>query len=556
MNTPVQPPASAPGAAAVPAAPVTVPVPDLPPGLSALLTSTRTVPATVASTAAGGETTFRTDTAAFTVPLPPGTTLPAGTNVTLQLDPRTQALQIFLARGVAAPPAQAAGIDVPVLTTLTVGTAVTATVVTPGALSLQPPGTPVLATARGPISDAVQTLLTPRGFQATVTESAANGAVTLRTSAGPIQVQAAAAFSVGTIVRIQTGPEGTVPSAPTPQTLLLSPSSTPTSGQATQGTTTTNPLAAGARVPVRIAAAVPPGAPLPSVPSGTVGPAALPLLAATVVGQAAPGTVLVETTAGRFSLPTGTTPAPAGARFLLEVTAPPLPGGGQGANVPADAARPFTALSDVLSALQAAGPGPANQIIQTLIPQTGALLAPALLFLLHAVRSGAPPRWLGPQTLRAIESGRRGTLDRLDREFAGMRIKAVDAGGAEWRGYQLPVLTGGTVEPLRLFVRDRRERAARNDPDHDEGRRFIVEVNFTRLGPFQFDTLVQSKHLQLMVRTHAAVPAALRDEIREVFSRATEALGLAGTVGYHVAARFDVREDAFPGQAESFGLDV
>ena len=184
-------------------------------------------------------------------------------------------------------------------------------------------------------------------------------------------------------------------------------------------------------------------------------------------------------------------------------------------------------------------------------------MAPGLLFLLQALRIGGAPRWLGPQTARTVDQLRRGTVDRLDRELASLRGRAVDGAGGEWRTYQLPVLADGAVEALRLYTRDRDGGAPGGDEDdRPQGQRFVIEINFTRLGPYQFDTLVRDKHLDLMVRTHRTVPDDMRRGLHEVFAKTVEALGLTGTVGYHVVKAFDLRAEPSPSGTETLGVSV
>ena len=72
------------------------------------------------------------------------------------------------------------------------------------------------------------------------------------------------------------------------------------------------------------------------------------------------------------------------------------------------------------------------------------------------------------------------------------------------------------------------------------GQRFIIEVNFTRLGPFQFDNLVDKKHIDLMIRTHSALPQDMRRDIQALFADTVTALGMTGQVGYHVVKSFDL----------------
>ena len=306
-------------------------------------------------------------------------------------------------------------------------------------------------------------------------------------------------------------------------------------------------IAAGSTVPIRLATILPPGTPAPALAglSNSAAPG-LPVLIGSVIGETASGAALVRTPLGHFSVPVGARPVPTGTTLVLEFLAEPsAPAGGSAATGPAGtrqtAGRPFQALQEVVALLQQSDPATAQQVFQSLIPSAGPQLGTALLFLLQAVRLGGAPRWLGGDTVRTLERTRRGAVDRLNRDFGAMRGKATDSGGGEWRSYHLPISVGGEIEALKLYLRDREQQGQEDEKDKARpGQRFIIEVNFTRLGPFQFDNLVDKKHIDLMIRTHSALPADMRREIQALFANTITALGFTGQVGYHVVKSFDL----------------
>jgi len=307
-------------------------------------------------------------------------------------------------------------------------------------------------------------------------------------------------------------------------------------------------IAAGSTVPIRLATILPPGTPAPALAglSNSAAPG-LPVLIGSVIGETASGAALVQTPMGHFSVPVGARPVPTGTTLVLEFLAEPnAPAAGAGANAGPAAARhlagrPFQALQEAVALLQQSDPTTAQQVVQSLIPSAGPQLGTALLFLLQAVRFGGAPRWLGGDAVKTLERARRGSTERLNRDFGAMKGKAVDSAGGEWRSYQLPISIGGEIEALKLYLRDREQQGQDGDKDKVKpGQRFIIEVNFTRLGPFQFDNLVDKKHIDLMIRTHSALPQDMRRDIQALFADTITALGMTGQVGYHVVKSFDL----------------
>src|SRR3546814_19927763 len=80
-----------------------------------------------------------------------------------------------------------------------------------------------------------------------------------------------------------------------------------------------------------------------------------------------------------------------------------------------------------------------------------------------------------------------------------MQQLAREPSGQDWRLLLVPLLTDGRPEYLKCFLRDRRG-AGSQDDEAETGSRFIIEVELSRLGPFQFDGLARRKTIDLFIR--------------------------------------------------------
>ncbi|MEQ9491087.1 MAG: hypothetical protein RIM72_19075 [Alphaproteobacteria bacterium] len=291
-------------------------------------------------------------------------------------------------------------------------------------------------------------------------------------------------------------------------------------------------LPKNAYLPVRVLALqLPTAAQSPLTPSGPLS------FIGTVTGATVDGQTVVSTPNGLLTLGTRSA-APIGTQLLLEVAGRASVPQSATPALPHGMAPSFEALRQAIDALQIATPAVAQNIVQQLIPQPGPQMGLAMVFFLQALRGGALDRWLGQDGMRALK--RAAGSGALEQEFASMRGRARDGAGADWRLFHLPVLTADDIEPLRLYIKDRKSDAD-DDPEKEKpGQRFVIEANFSRLGPFQFDGLVREKQLTLMIRTMQPVSREMRADIQSLFTTALESLGLTGSVGYHVVKAFDL----------------
>jgi hypothetical protein len=262
---------------------------------------------------------------------------------------------------------------------------------------------------------------------------------------------------------------------------------------------------------------------------------------ATVLGSTIAGQPIVETPLGLFTL--GAKVAlPEGTQLQLRVMTPPgATATGQASGQPAtlmELSHRWAALDEALATLRAFDPQAAQAVLDQTIAKPGPQLAGGLAFFLVALRGGGDlKRWLGESSVQALEKSGRGKLvQRLSEEFREMaRAGAQDSTKVgEWRPMFMPVFDGEGIRQLRLFVhRDANE----NDSDQPEGKRFLVDADFTRLGQFQLDGLVAGKKFDLAVRTKAALPDEIRKNINAIFTRSLDAAGFAGKLRFEAGPK-------------------
>jgi hypothetical protein len=574
-----------PAPAALAAAPLLIELAQQPP---AALLLAATLSATVIGRGGNGALLLRTDYGALA--LQTALDLPPGSTMQLKMQPGPPATVLLL--GVTPPPANPAAAQpppgaapgaaatttaTPAAPTSTSAAAATAAAAAAAETAAEPPpaqlalGTAVEATLLGPPPEqnlpalvqgtrlvmrlALQppnapppesTGLTPVRFIAAVLPPAAdgNGHTALATPLGTVLLDQRLALPPGTrlaVTMLSTTPPEAAPGELGIGTQLEGRMLTPAPGGAAAS------LPSGTQLSLRVAVlpAPPAGAPagaadlaepvpeimLPGSAAAAGAPAAA--LGAQFIGTVVAGSAsetLVETPLGmlgleqRLALPPGTL-------LGLELLAAAAPEAA--APAPVAQSETWPALAEALSTLERTLPGLAAQLRAELSPASGDELAGTLLFLMSALNSGA---WPGSKLMAALDDAGRGDLrQRLDGDVAELRQLADPASG-DWRVFLLPLIEGGMIRPVRIYLRRRPPAAASSD----QGTRFLLEVDTSRLGAVQLDGLVRPQRFDLVLRSHRAFDAVMRQEIAAVFRDSITASGLAGDITFTTAPRFAI----------------
>jgi hypothetical protein len=297
-------------------------------------------------------------------------------------------------------------------------------------------------------------------------------------------------------------------------------------------------LGAATVVPARLVA-LPPGGATPALPLGSrlelrvqalAGTAPEEVdLAGTVVASTA-GETVVETPIGTLALERRLALPPGSFVTLQQLAATPPD---DPSDLPLAQRTTWPALEETLATLERALPDLAAQLRSTLAPASGQELAGTLLFLMSALNAGT---WPGPRILETLDAfGRRDLRLRLESDVTELRELDSSRSG-DWHVYALPLIDGGAVRPVRLYFR----RRAASSPAGDQGTRFVLEVEMSRMGALQLDGLVRPQRFDLVLRSHRPIAAELRQEITEIFHGAVAASGLGGDITFTTASRFAV----------------
>lgn len=268
-------------------------------------------------------------------------------------------------------------------------------------------------------------------------------------------------------------------------------------------------------------------------------------MSATAAGADADGRPVLKTPLGMMTLHTRA-PLPAGAVLLVELLGrePPVPAGAHLApaerhTILASLVGGWTALDEAVQELGHHDPAVARALVDTGLPKPGPRLLPDLLGYVAGLRGATLSAWPGAAIAQALErAGKPELAARLRDDFGQMGRLATDAGPGDWRLFLIPFYHEQRISQIHLFLH--RQRHQRQRGDDDAGTRFVVEVETGALGSLQLDGLAHGKRLDMILRTHAALPAPMRQDITALFTHSCEAYGMAGEIAFQAVAVFPV----------------
>ena len=345
----------------------------------------------------------------------------------------------------------------------------------------------------------------------------------------------------GTLLTVRIAAQTPPPSAGATGAPLPPGASAPSSPAPVPAPPPSAGASSGAAAPSSPAPPPPGGIPSAAPPSaqGMAGTASLPpqSLTGTVASNSYAGQPLVATSLGLLSLATPQT-FPPGTSLLLDIVG--LPGPPAAAGSPAPPPIPWPALTNAADILSRAAPE-ALIALAARLPQPGAQLAASLFTLFSTAVRGTQPRWLTGITDVLDKVGRRDLAEAAIEEMDSLIGKPLRGrGGDDWQSWLLPLLVDGRIERIRLMTRPQPRDEEEKNRRGQEGVRFLLDLDLSRLGPMQLDGLIRrdARRFDLILRTHTPLPGEMRQDIRRIFTAALDGMGMTGEAGFQRADRF------------------
>jgi hypothetical protein len=230
------------------------------------------------------------------------------------------------------------------------------------------------------------------------------------------------------------------------------------------------------------------------------------------------GAVILQ---GALSVPVGTELSAAVEHYSLPTASPPPFSSQPSPQMLLSVARSWPSLAEAIGLLRQNATSADALPALARLPQAGPKLAAGLLAAIHAIQATDAEALLGALVAARSGNAARDEIARkLRQEFAQVASLAQERPGIDWRCCFIPILDDGTVRQINLFYRRDRRKERKDAKDEKSGTRFIVEVDMSQMGPFQFDGLVREKQFDLMVRSRLALPPRFREDITTLFHEA------------------------------------
>jgi hypothetical protein len=283
-------------------------------------------------------------------------------------------------------------------------------------------------------------------------------------------------------------------------------------------------LTTGSEVRLRLIAVAPaPGQPAMPAAANT----AQHVIAGRIIGYTPSGNAVLHSPLGAvilqgaLSVPVGTELSVAVEPALPASGAPLLSGTTSLPQLLLSVARSWPSLTEAIALLRQNSSNADAMAVLARLPQAGPKLAAGLIAAMQALRANDAEALLGALVAaRAGGTARDEAARKVRQEFSQVSTLAQDRPGVDWRCCFIPILDDGTIRQINLFYRRDRGKDRKYAKDEKSGTRFIVEVDMSRMGPFQFDGLVREKQFDLMVRSHIALPQKFKHDITELFHEA------------------------------------
>lgn len=173
------------------------------------------------------------------------------------------------------------------------------------------------------------------------------------------------------------------------------------------------------------------------------------------------------------------------------------------------------------------------QNVQNTIPSPTAKLAPTTLLFLAALRLGEIKNWLGDDTLRTLRSaGKRELVDKLVKDFGRLSQQSKDPLPGEWRAISMPMLHDEHLTQAQFFVRQQFDDKNDKDTDKKPTTRFVLNMNFSRMGALQMDGYIRQKNFDMVLRTAQALSLDTRQQIMQRFSAGLDQVNMQGVISF------------------------
>ena len=188
--------------------------------------------------------------------------------------------------------------------------------------------------------------------------------------------------------------------------------------------------------------------------------------------------------------------------------------------------REWKSLNDTIEFLSQTNAAIAKQAANSAIPRLDSAFTANVLYFLAALRGVDIRGLFGDAPIRFLQRSQPNLFKTLSDEFQNIVRLADDSTTNDWRIIPIPLIAGGKIEQIQLFMKNR----GRQIKSEDSAVRFVVDINLSSLGQLQLDGLLNEnkKNFELIIRTLKALTPSIEKTITSIFLNASEISGKTG----------------------------
>jgi len=166
-------------------------------------------------------------------------------------------------------------------------------------------------------------------------------------------------------------------------------------------------------------------------------------------------------------------------------------------------------------------------------PSNPAQMAPAVLFLLAALKSGDLAQTLNDKAQDTLRrSGKGSLLNRLSGEGNIINRTHVDSAGQDWRALTIPMQWQQEIHKTALFYKHSENEDGEGSAGGGKQTRFIFDLALSQMGKVQLDGLHRNERLDLIVRTQETFSRAMQMQMKSAYADAMEMSDLNGDLSF------------------------
>lgn len=166
-------------------------------------------------------------------------------------------------------------------------------------------------------------------------------------------------------------------------------------------------------------------------------------------------------------------------------------------------------------------------------PSNPAQMAPAVLFILAALKSGDLAQTLNDKAQDMLRrSGKGGLLNRLSGEGSIINRTHVDSAGQDWRALTIPMQWEQDIHKAALFYKHSENEDGEGSEGGGKQTRFIFDLALSQMGKVQLDGLHRNERLDLIVRTQEPFSRAMQHQMKSAYADAVAISDLSGDLSF------------------------